>query len=656
MLLLICTTCLILQPASTIQTLEEHFVKCINTIVEKYITPGQSVVVSVLQQDNNYTNQQSLDYVTNVVNPIQYADLLIVKLHEPLSWPLQIYSPDNLHLDTSEEITRYGCYVIMAWASKTEDEIIDSIENQISELAAGESWNNRALFIVAVIGEFKKATDYIITEILDLFWGNYKVFNILILVVPLQEGEHVIQIYSWIPFMGESYCYTIEEAVILDKWIMEGDGRFIEDNKLYSDKIPRVMKGCKLRVAILFISPYAEMFPYTNNENVTVQILDGYDTNVFSMVMKIMNMTAEFDLENPNISMIEKAAKIVADIVFNKDAGFGSLPAHYIAIYFVDFTYHISETAYRWYVPCPQQISRLARILKIFSVPLWLAWITSFIFGSLFIWLVAQAYKILKMTQTEHQCYTDKLICGCYTLSISLGVSIWKMPRTNALRSFLITWTWYCFAMSTVFQTFFTSFLVNPGIHEPFKTIEEVMETSIEFGYDKMIDYFVNDTFKKSSTKIAQSHKFCSASEDCFTRYLRGEFATISNDFETKYIQTYLGGYNPICFLDENIVSQKATIYLMKGSPFLERVNEIIIQLWEGGHLIKIEKDYLTRVRTRQIKYNNISYQYEDSIEEDEYFVFSVSHLQIGFYVLLYGYSLSFILCCFENIVYELMN
>lgn len=661
MLRIIWTICGILKVASTIpdsrfQTIqEEHFVRCIKTIVYKHITPGQSIVISFLQLDyNNIRNQNTLDYnMSKSYYHLQFVDFLFENLHEPISWSLQISCPDNYNLNIGlhEEITRNGCYIILTWAWKTEIDMIVSIKYQISEIAMTQSWNNRALFIIAVIGELNKDSDKLIKIILDVLWIEYKILNSLVLLHSPLEEQNVIGIYTWVPFVGENYCHSLEEVVVLEKWIMEGNGKFMYDKKLFSEKITSVVKGCKLKVTIAFISSYAELFTYNSSANKTIHMLEGYDADVFAMILRVMNMTAEYDLQNLNygISIHEKVSKLIEDLILWADAGFGGLAAHDLVGYFVDYTFQFADNNFKWYVQCPKKFSRLERILKIFSIQLSLTLIMTFIFGSLFLWIVALGYKTLKVGRTEHPSYTDNIICLCYFWSISVGVAIWKMPQSNGLRSFLITWIWCSFAISIVFQTYFTSFLVNPGFHKPIKTLEDLIKSPTDFGYDKVMDYVLNGTLTKA---ILQRHKMCTVYDDCFFRYLQGEFATLSSVFETKYMLTLLGENRPVCFLEENFCAKKSTIYLTKGSPFLERFNEIINQMWQSGLLIKIENDYLMRVRMRQVESRNISYEYKES-DYDYYFVFSMSHLKICFYVISYGYCFSIIVFIFEIIFYN---
>jgi len=48
----------------------------------------------------------------------------------------------------------------------------------------------------------------------------------------------------------------------------------------------------------------------------------------------------------------------------------------------------------------------------------------------------------------------------------------------------------YCFAISTVFQTFLASALVDPGYENQLISLDEILDSGIEFGYDEYDNFF----------------------------------------------------------------------------------------------------------------------------------------------------------------------
>jgi hypothetical protein len=56
------------------------------------------------------------------------------------------------------------------------------------------------------------------------------------------------------------------------------------------------------------------------------------------------------------------------------------------------------------------------------------------------------------------------------------------MPRNYYLRIVIFAWIFYSFSISTVFQTFFTSFLVDPGLQKQITSLKELSNSHMEYG------------------------------------------------------------------------------------------------------------------------------------------------------------------------------
>jgi len=49
----------------------------------------------------------------------------------------------------------------------------------------------------------------------------------------------------------------------------------------------------------------------------------------------------------------------------------------------------------------------------------------------------------------------------------------------------------YCFAIGTEFQAFFLSFLVEPGFGENIETFQELLDSSVNYGYNDAFEFGV---------------------------------------------------------------------------------------------------------------------------------------------------------------------
>jgi len=68
-------------------------------------------------------------------------------------------------------------------------------------------------------------------------------------------------------------------------------------------------------------------------------------------------------------------------------------------------------------------------------------------------------------------------------ISVILSVSVSTQPRSAPLRLFFFCWVWDSVAISTVFHSYFTTFLIELGYLENIKTVEQMLNNENEFGF-----------------------------------------------------------------------------------------------------------------------------------------------------------------------------
>jgi hypothetical protein len=98
---------------------------------------------------------------------------------------------------------------------------------------------------------------------------------------------------------------------------------------------------------------------------------------------------------------------------------------------------------------------------------------------------VVTARCISKYRQNSHphesKSYND--ISSVAVNIFAVLVSVSTQPRSSPLRLFFFCWLCYSVAISTVFQAYLTTFLIEPGYLEPIKTVEEMLNYEKEFGF-----------------------------------------------------------------------------------------------------------------------------------------------------------------------------
>ena len=126
-------------------------------------------------------------------------------------------------------------------------------------------------------------------------------------------------------------------------------------------------------------------------------------------------------------------------------------------------TYNIFSVS--WYVPCSVQYPRWSSTFRILSAELWIILIISIEIATISTTLVGrysctselQGYKTLRSSFSN-------------ILAVILGVSMSTMPHTPSLRSLFLACVCFSVAFSTVIQAFLTTFLIDSGCKDQFKT------------------------------------------------------------------------------------------------------------------------------------------------------------------------------------------
>jgi hypothetical protein len=65
-----------------------------------------------------------------------------------------------------------------------------------------------------------------------------------------------------------------------------------------------------------------------------------------------------------------------------------------------------------------------------------------------------------------------------------------QKPISVSLRIYFTACVWYAVAMTTVYQAYFIGLLVNPGFEKSITTLNNRIQSGIEYGYPVEMDIF----------------------------------------------------------------------------------------------------------------------------------------------------------------------
>jgi hypothetical protein len=220
--------------------------------------------------------------------------------------------------------------------------------------------------------------------------------------------------------------------------------------------------------------------------------------------------------------------------------------------------------------------------------------------------------------------------------AVTVGVSVTERPRSLRLQFLFVVFVFYCSAISTVFLTFLTSILVDPGYENQLTSLDEILDSGIGFGYQELYGVVFSVSSVLRHNEVSERAEICSTDWECFAKIRDTDnFAAFGSITVAREYTKSVHDHSSICILnDYDYDFSFITIYVQRGSIFLESLNKFITQSFESGMLDRALRNTIF-----------LSWSIPNIAGgSDEYFVFTLSHLHIAFYILFFGHALSFLL------------
>jgi hypothetical protein len=207
-----------------------------------------------------------------------------------------------------------------------------------------------------------------------------------------------------------------------------------------------------------------------------------------------------------------------------------------------------------------------------------------------------------------------------------------------------------------VFQAYLTTFLVDPGLEKSITSVEEVFTSGTKYGFASIyFDRNFNDKTDPRSVEILENRidcynmitcgiwtaKYRNISSICTSRFL--EYLYYAFESSDKFRGCQACGLKEMPVLVTDLL-----MALQKGSPFLDRVNEILDRLIESGI-----PTYWGKTRPEVEKFIKAKSKTSKTVADD-YYVLTMNHMQSAFYLFLFGHTLGFISFLMEILYFKI--
>jgi hypothetical protein len=556
-----------------------HTVLCVENIAHRYFTPGRPLIVSQPSSRQEVT-RTALKETLPHADDMQLLNAMLEKLNERTRWPIELFVPGGD--ETADTTLLHHSYILFVWLVEGLS-LSETLESQVESLKYSMSWNPRGKFLVVVTASTHDPPRLLAAHVCSTLWQMAYIVNVVVLVPHRfaypptnstsstgRTGSDRLDLYTWFPY-ETGRCANVLEVILQDQWVSENKGTFLENMNLYPAKIPKSFARCPIKVATIGVDPQVILTEnYTQNDGSTGYKVTGLSVDILVIVLQKMNLTTVF--LPPEISTeADPYINVLSDLEDGlSDVATGAIPLVPVVLTSsYDATIPYARTEMKMLVPCPKPIPGTEKVLTTFSLSVWLSIGLVILLSTTVFWCVGRSpYRsVLRETHT----YRSLSHCFYNAWAVLMGVSVPQLPTTANLRVFFLMYVCYCFAISTVFQAFFVSYLVQPEYGNKIETLDELLDSDIIYGYNPGLDIAFHTmpypelfTFQKRKKLRAE----CGDTTKCVERMItKGDIASIIFPLYASYLASVMGIVDVnkiICQFDETITSSGLIVLFKK--------------------------------------------------------------------------------------------
>ncbi|KAJ4448670.1 hypothetical protein ANN_00060 [Periplaneta americana] len=532
-----------------------------------------------------------------------FENSLLHTLHASETWKISV-SPMNRENDAAKDFV-YNTYILVV--SFTNNDLLEleiDIVKRLGSLLKTDNLNQVARYIIVIFGD--AATEESLQMITNQL-NNYDLNNVIVAFKDAEPG--VVNFYTWHPHEPPSgSCGHLVQAVPLSKCTHGKLDEHFGQLKLrdYSNYVP-MLTGC---CAYLSSSCMNEPAFFTvNTSNVKRQDIGG-GFKIYQMMLEYLNMAEICSVEPEYLS------QIIFSVTMLSERG--------------KFRQRIFKTFYttrnNFFVHLAEEYPRWSAVIRVFSPTTWLSGLLALVLSVV----------VMKCLAVFIRARDDRGTVRCFMnmWATILGIAVDQMPIRISLRLFFLSWVIWSLCVNTVFQTYVTSYFVNPGLQHQIDTVEKLQDR-------KMLWLFCDLNALRITVEIYEYYNNSMLFESCeeavhfFMSNPNTALFADEDAFEFRVSDLCGLGNHPTFYkFRDNILEFHIGFDLSSDLAIQTLINKLTVGLVESGIAGKLIQE------SADPKGLNQATRYVVDLSK-EYVPFSLIHLQSPFFVLFMGYLLS---------------
>lgn len=481
------------------------------------------------------------------------------------------------------------------------------------------SWNPRATFVV-ISSRNANITNITLTS------RRYRVFKLLIL------NKHM-DIYTYVPF-GNGICDNSSPVKVANCSSIHKATN--EQIRSLIPKLPSQFYGCPSRVIAQIMPPFVVDPSRANHP--------GLEISMIRELTKLTNMTLVFvkhpfrgwGYKYPDGSFSEMFAILDEE---RADLQIGMMIMNTSYDYDFDKTFAYAQDYASFFVPAALPVAEWKNYSFVFTNAVWLATLSTILLLSLAWWLVGMT-RLESVSEGFHRFDYCMLKVLCVLFS-----SFNDRPKSTLLRFFFCLWCITGLLICNSYQGKLASFLTKPAYEPEIRDMEEVAHSALIPGGHSLLHQFLYDPSHEVFMKLHQNWVMCELNADCLNRTAtKRDFATIKSVKLVKYMtpQFRKSDGSPSVVATRDIIFRYIIgMWMLKGSHFQEKFDELIIKMTENGMISKWLDD---------LQYN------ERFVRQEVFKTLSLKHFKPLLFILYIGLTAAFLAFLIELYCYRRMG
>ncbi|KAJ9597408.1 hypothetical protein L9F63_011729 [Diploptera punctata] len=632
-----------------------HIARCITNISQTYFPRDRSLVISWTPKLTNMTKnlfRKILLFETEYL--LEQEDIVIQAIHRLQTWAIvtldiskRVYK-FNKHI--RQELKKPGSYIILSFTLTNNTEMSARILEKTKQVLP---WNPEANII---FGAFSNSSNnkIIAEEILKQMWKAKLVNSIVLLPVIeniqaiKQSINGVLDVYTWFPYSNQTNCREVTSITLINKWSVN-DGFFINNNDLYPEKIGTNLHMCPLIISSIECPPLImkpKLVKLEDSNETQLIFTEGTEVDIIKLITRSLNMSVIYIAKEDMGIGVNSSAIRLRDLMDNKaDISIRGWLLERESVTIADPTLSYYMESMKWFVPCAQKLPQSTSIVRVFKFSLWITFFVS-LFVSAFIFVcIEKLYRFEKCSK-----FTTVTASISNMWAVMLGISVSSMPTRVSLRMYFICWVVYCLGINTIFQAFMVTFLVDSGYEHQISSLDELYTQNLDHILLPGHEAYFRDVSDIQSKTVLKNRKACNDLTSCNLSLRKSaKFRNISVIWSEGLMKYMIldglvdkAGKPLLCtFFGSTVSTTNTVMYLVKGSPLLQRVNDVISRVIEAGMYYQwVEMFYHgLQIKARVIGLASLA---------DDYYNLNMEHMQSPFYLLLIGLCIALVIFIVE--------